>query len=43
MSDVITVYGISNCDTIKKAKSWLGKNNVQYGFSDSQYKGLFES
>ena len=40
MNDTITVYGISNCDTIKKAKSWLDKNNVQYSFHDYRKQGL---
>lgn len=40
MNDSVTVYGISNCDTIRKAKSWLDKNNVQYSFHDYRKQGL---
>ena len=29
-----TLYGISNCDTIKKAKKWLEAHNVDYVFYD---------
>lgn len=35
---MITLYGISNCDTIKKAKNWLQSNNLEYEFHD--YKKL---
>ncbi|WP_371194543.1 ArsC family reductase [Glaciecola sp. SC05] len=28
------LYGISNCDTIKKAKKWLEANNIDYQFHD---------
>ena len=40
MSDAVTIYGISNCDTIKKAKNWLDKNNIQYSFYDYRKQGL---
>ena len=39
MNDV-TVYGISNCDTIKKAKVWLDKKGVAYRFHDYRKQGL---
>lgn len=29
-----TLYGISNCDTIKKAKKWLESHNIEYHFYD---------
>lgn len=29
-----TIYGISNCDTIKKAKKWLEANGIEYQFHD---------
>lgn len=29
-----TLYGIKNCDTVKKARRWLDENNVQYRFHD---------
>lgn len=28
------VYGIPNCDTVKKARAWLAANGVDYTFSD---------
>ena len=31
---MLTLYGIPNCDTIKKARTWLDKNNVAYTFYD---------
>lgn len=33
-----TIYGISNCDTIKKARNWLQSNGLDYDFHD--YKKL---
>ena len=34
----ITIYGIKNCDTMKKARAWLDKHGVAYAFHD--YKAL---
>lgn len=28
------VFGIKNCDTVKKARSWLEKHDIDYEFSD---------
>lgn len=28
------VYGIANCDTVKKARAWLAQNGVDYVFCD---------
>jgi len=39
MSDV-TVYGISNCDTIKKAKNWLDREGIEFSFHDYRKQGL---
>ena len=36
----VTVYGISNCDTIKKAKVWLDKKGIAYSFHDYRKQGL---
>jgi len=30
----ITIYGIKNCDTMKKARVWLEKHGVDYQFHD---------
>jgi arsenate reductase (glutaredoxin) len=35
-----TLYGIKNCDTVKKARDWLAKNNVAYQFHDFRADGL---
>lgn len=37
---MITLYGISNCDTIKKARAWLGNNGIEYIFHDYRKQGL---
>lgn len=34
------MYGIKNCDTIKKAKKWLEANNIEYRFHDYRADGL---
>ena len=36
----ITMYGIANCDTIKKAKTWLSDNNIEFTFHDYRKQGL---
>ncbi|MGS2721532.1 ArsC family reductase [Paraglaciecola aestuariivivens] len=38
-----TLYGIKNCDTIKKAKAWLSENNIDYQFHDYRQDGLDKS
>lgn len=35
-----TLYGIKNCDTIKKARLWLDKNGIDYRFHDYRENGL---
>ena len=34
------LYGIKNCDTIKKARAWLSANNIDYTFHDYRKDGL---
>lgn len=34
------IYGIKNCDTMKKARAWLDKNGVAYGFHDYKTAGV---
>lgn len=34
------IYGISNCDTVKKAKNWLDSHNVDYQFHDFRKDGI---
>ncbi len=35
-----TLYGIKNCDTIKKAKAWLDANDIVYAFHDYRKDGI---
>ena len=37
---MITVYGISNCDTVKKALRWLEQHAIEYRFHDVRRDGL---
>lgn len=36
----ITIYGIKNCDTMKKARGWLDKKGVDYAFHDYKTAGI---
>jgi arsenate reductase len=36
----ITIYGIKNCDTMKKAHAWLDKRGVDYVFHDYKSVGI---
>ena len=36
----ITIYGIKNCDTMKKARSWLDDHGVAYDFHDYKTAGI---
>lgn len=36
----ITMYGIPNCDTIKKAKKWLEAESVEFQFHDYRKQGV---
>src|SRR3954449_4337323 len=36
----ITIYGIMNCDTMKKARAWLDKHDVAYAFHDYKSEGI---
>jgi arsenate reductase len=36
----ITLYGIKNCDTMKKARSWLDSHDVRYEFHDYKTAGI---
>ena len=39
---MITIYGIPNCDTIKKARNWLKDNGIDYEFHDYKKLGVPE-
>lgn len=34
------LYGIKNCDTMKKARGWLDKRGVEYAFHDYKSAGI---
>ena len=36
----VTIYGIKNCDTMKKARAWLDGHGVAYGFHDYKTEGI---
>jgi arsenate reductase (glutaredoxin) len=36
----ITIYGIKNCDTMKKARAWLDQRGVDYSFHDYKASGI---
>ena len=36
----VTIYGIKNCDTMKKARAWLDGHGVAYGFHDYKASGI---
>ena len=37
---MIDVYGIRNCDTVKKARDWLEANGIEHRFHDFKLEGL---
>ena len=37
---MLTLYGIKNCDSVKKARQWLDKHEVAYQFHDFRVDGL---
>lgn len=36
----VTIYGIKNCDTMKKARAWLDTRGVAYAFHDYKSEGI---
>ena len=40
MVNAVTLYGIPNCDTIKKAKVWLNDHRVEFIFHDYRKQGI---
>ena len=36
----ITLYGIPNCDTVKKARTWLDQHDVAFAFHDYKKAGI---
>ncbi len=37
---MLTLYGIKNCDTVKKARRWLEDHGIEYEFHDFRQDGL---
>ena len=40
---MITLYGIPNCDTVKKARAWLNDRSIDHGFHDFKKQGVPEA
>ncbi len=40
---MLTVYGIPNCNTVKKARTWLDEHGVAYTFHDFKKLGVDEA
>ena len=39
-NNIIRVYGIPNCDTVKKARAWLTSQGLHYEFHDFKKQGV---
>ena len=37
---MITLYGIPNCDSVKKARNWLTERGLEYSFHDFKKQGV---
>lgn len=42
MTEQILIYGIHNCDTVKKARKWLDAQNLDHQFVDFRKDGIDE-
>ena len=40
MAGKVTIYGIKNCDTMKKVRAWLDAHKVAYSFHDYKVSGV---
>ena len=40
MADMLTVYGIKQCDTVRKALKWLDQQGIEHRFHDFRSDGL---
>lgn len=40
MAKSVTIYGIKNCDTMKKARAWLDECGIAYAFHDYKTQGV---
>ena len=43
MAPPVTIYGIKNCDTMKKARAWLDGHDLAYAFHDYKREGVAKS
>jgi Spx/MgsR family transcriptional regulator len=41
--NLMQLYGIPNCNTVKKARDWLDANNIAYDFHDFKKQGIDEA
>ena len=39
----VTIYGIKNCDTMKKARAWLADHSIEAEFHDYKASGIDEA
>ena len=39
-SPLVTLYGIANCDTVKKSRAWLTEHRVDHSFHDFKKQGV---
>ena len=37
---MVILYGIANCDTVKKARTWLAERGIEYQFHDFRKQGV---
>ena len=42
-TDMTTLYGISNCDTCRKAKKWFNENRITFDFFDFRKNELAQA
>ncbi len=40
MTAPLTLYGITSCDTVKKARTWLNERHISYRFHDFKKEGV---
>ena len=40
MTKSVTIHGIKNCDTMKKARTWLDGHGIAYAFHDYKTEGV---
>lgn len=41
-TNICVLYGINNCDTVRKARKWLETHGIDYRFNDFRIDGLDE-